>query len=714
MPELFSWWLTIEIVTWISFPLLFFLFARLPDRGFGLSKILGIFIPAYINWIMVSLHIIPYHRLPLILAIVIIALLSLRQVIKNKLSFQSFFKNHWKMIIVLETIFLGGGFIFTFIRSFEPNILGAEKFMDFAFLHRIVKSQHFPPPDPWLSGFTINYYYFGYYMVASLIKIAAITPSQGYNLALATWFALTLTGAFSFSYNLRPRLRTGILGAILVAILGNLGGLWQIIQNRKIFPFDYWFSSRIIPFTINEFPYFSFLHGDLHPHLLVLPLVLAALTLQYFWFSGFPTGKKVYYFSILFALVLGGIGVTNFWDFPTQILIWGILLFFHCYQEYSHHRPLSWIKTVGWFLMVFIFAFIAYFPFYLHFQPQFQGIDIVHAITRLNQFLLIFGFFLTLLTIHLGRNYYHFLQQFPSEQRKTLTLGLIFLVLVIYLITQKAVITALFPLLFWLGLSLKSSSSSEDSFIHVLLLVGIFALVGCEIIYLRDAYGEDLHRMNTVFKFYFQTWVLLGLANAYLLPSLIKQHFPLFRRERKYWLISLRFFSLFLIISLFLSGLIYPLAATITHTNYFRGQPHLDGAFFIQQDYPEDYRIIDWLNRYAPSDAIILEASGEPYSYYARISTFTGLSTLLGWGNHEGLWRGSWEEVQRRQEIITNIYQTQDVSQARSLIDHYRIKYVCVGTLERKLYSPESLNKFLLFMKPVYQFKDAVIYESIL
>jgi len=716
MRDLVIWWLTTEIISWGSFPLLFSLFSRLYDQGFGLSKTLGFFFPAYLNWILISLHIIPYHRIPLTITILIMVILSFQRVIKNKIFFQSFFKNRWKMIVSLEAIFLGGGLIFTFIRSFEPAIFGAEKFMDFAFLHRIVKSQHFPPSDPWLSGFPINYYYFGYYMIASLIKITTVAPSRGYNLALATWFALTLSGGFSLSYNLRPRLKVGILGAALVTIWGNLGGLWQIIQKGKILPFDYWWSSRIIPFTINEFPYFSFLHGDLHPHLLVLPLVLAALTLQYYWFSQMLTGKRSFHYFLLLALVLGGIGVTNFWDFPTQVLIYGILLSILFIRKYRAEKELlSGAKFMGWFLLLLSIAFITYLPFYLHYQSQFQGLGRVHATTRLDHFFLIFGFFLTVVIVYLGRNYYFFLRQFSSGERKSLTLGLILLILILNLMTQNSVITIFFPLLFWLGISLINlSSSKEELFVYILLLVGSIILIGCEILYLRDAYGEDLHRMNTVFKFYFQAWVLLGLIVSYLIFSFIEG--KIFQttapRSIKYRQMTIKFVSLGLISLLGVTSLIYPFAATITRTNYFRGQPELDGAYFIRQHYPEDYRIIEWLKQQSSPDSVILEASGEPYSYYSRISTFTGLSTVLGWGNHEGLWRGSWEEVYHRQRIIDTIYRTRDVSQARSLLNHYRVKYVCIGTLERKLYPADSLDKFSLFMKPVFQFQNALIYEN--
>src|SRR5258708_35857530 len=99
--------------------------------------------------------------------------------------------------------------------------------MELAFLNGILRSSYMPPLDPWFSGGTINYYYYGYVVIAALIKLTGIQPTTAFNLTIPTLFALTLGGAVAIGYSFSKRWWVALLGGYLVARFINLGGAVQ-------------------------------------------------------------------------------------------------------------------------------------------------------------------------------------------------------------------------------------------------------------------------------------------------------------------------------------------------------------------------------------------------------------------------------------------------------------------------------------------------------
>jgi YYY domain-containing protein len=230
--------------------------------------------------------------------------------------------------------------------------------------------------------------------------------------------------------------------------------------------------------------------------------------------------------------------------------------------------------------------------------------------------------------------------------------------------------------------------------------VGLALPLSVEFIYLRDNFGI---RMNTIFKFYFQAWVLLALVSAFALYYVSKnwRGAPLWAWQG-------------LMATLVVGGMIYPVLATLDKTNYFRNEPTLNGAAWIEQHRPADYAGIQWLRENAPEGAVVLEAPGSGYSAYqytARVSALTGLPTLLGWGGHESQWRGNYDEPARREPEIDLLFNTSDFGQAQQLLDKYNVSYVYVGPLERERYSLQGLNKFDQLMQVAFQQDDVTIYQ---
>jgi YYY domain-containing protein len=330
------WWLAIQIIGWLAWPLAHRLFRRLPDRGYLLSKSLGWLLVGYGVWLASSLHLLP-NALPTIIGMLValgaVAAWLLRRDRGEALSFA---RRRLGLILVGETIFALVFLYFVGLRLLNPDLWqpwnGGEKMLEIGFLNAIVKSAHMPPYDPYFAGGYINYYYYGLFLVGVLVKLTGIQPTIAFNLAVPMLAALTAGGVFSLGYNLGAgrldsrssqhplhesrALTVGALAVLLVLLVGNLAGFTQLVrtlgdygasqfqsiipglepavralaglkavllEGGKLPPYNYWDPSRVIPDTINEFPYFSFLFADLHPHMIGIPFTVLFLSLAYTW-----------------------------------------------------------------------------------------------------------------------------------------------------------------------------------------------------------------------------------------------------------------------------------------------------------------------------------------------------------------------------------------------------------------------------------------------
>ncbi|MCL4370395.1 MAG: DUF2298 domain-containing protein [Chloroflexi bacterium] len=332
LPTLF-WWLALELLGLLALPLAWRIFARFPDRGYGLAKVLGLLGVSYLAWLLPSLHLVPFGRLSILLGMAVLGLIGVAVLRAEGGAFRRFYLAHRGVVLVHELLFLGAFALFWFIRVRNPDLwhlnFGGEKPMEFAFLNAVAKSTYFPPYDPWMAGGYINYYYFGYVMVATVMRLTGIVPAVAFNLAIPSIFALTAAGLYSFGFNfvlvsrrlvaraLPDRaILAGLATALVVLIAGNLdgptqvlealrrlgglqfkstlpmvegtvkalAGVWAVLSGGRVLPaFDFWRSTRIIgpenPTPITEFPYFTFLYGDLHPHMMAMPIATLALGL---------------------------------------------------------------------------------------------------------------------------------------------------------------------------------------------------------------------------------------------------------------------------------------------------------------------------------------------------------------------------------------------------------------------------------------------------
>src|SRR5260221_7111579 len=194
---LFTWWLVLFFISICFLPLTIKIFSSFFDKGYIFGKVIGIIIISYVSFILGILHIVPFSQFSLSILLGIAA--GLNFLLWKKEKFSNFFS---PIFIIEEGLFLTAIFSWAYIRSFQPDIHGLEKFMDFGFINSILRSTYFPPKDMWYTPLSINYYYFGHFTTAVLTKLSGLPSAQTFNLMLSTIFAFCFTGAFSIGGSL--------------------------------------------------------------------------------------------------------------------------------------------------------------------------------------------------------------------------------------------------------------------------------------------------------------------------------------------------------------------------------------------------------------------------------------------------------------------------------------------------------------------------------
>lgn len=698
------WFIFIEILGLISMPLAGIAGTRLADRGYSAAKTLGIVLVTYFAWLFS--YIWGFNRRTILISIILLCLISIIVYRKQRIFPEK------KVLLSNELIFAAGFFFFLLVRIYLPEIYRHEKFMDFAFLNAVMRTSSFPPADPWFAAGPLDfYYYFGYLSVGVPGKLFSVEPSMLFNLAIALTFALSFNLLFGFGYNLtNGKIRYGILTALSVILLGNLQGLKEFISvyftKESASMGYYWSSSRVIPYTINEFPYFSFIHGDLHSHMLAIPfqlLVLAFLLNIYFR----KERKKAYHDKdrnwvfesflalLVFSVSLGYLFPSNSWDFPIYFGLAFAVIFAFYYGHYIQNQSLSGSITgfLGTILLVSLLSFLSYLPFYLSFKPQAAGgFDFVppELRTTVKDFLILFSLFLFLT--------FSFLITRLNSRRKVqyfiLWIG------ISAILAREWSISLLVILLPLLALSLYSflkdlPERSSAGFTSLLIATAAFIALLCEIVFLDDPITGSFVRMNTVFKFYMHLWLFLAIAASYSFYQLYlryrtkseNNHSLIRGYGKNIWMVSL--------VLLVVSCSVFPVVATYTRIEDMNAKPALDGMEYMKDLDRGDYYAIKWIQENIKGTPVILEASADDSSYHytSRVSANTGLPTVIGWARHERFWGRDQDEIRIRLEDVSSIYSTSNVKKTLELMNKYNVSYVYIGQLERQMYDLK-MDKF--------------------
>ncbi|HJX38120.1 MAG TPA: DUF2298 domain-containing protein, partial [Anaerolineae bacterium] len=801
-----SWWLAIQILGLLALPLTTVVFHRLADRGYVLSKTMGLLVVAFLVWVAASYRLLTNSLPTTVGACLVLGLASGYLFWRRRGEMLTLWRERKGLILVCEALFGAAFLFFVVIRLLNPDLWhpwnGGEKSMEFAFLNAITKSAYFPPYDPYYAGGYINYYYYGLHLVSILIKLTGIVPAVAFNLAVPSLFALTAANAFSVGYNLTRRRLSGLLSMTFVVLIANLDGPVQLVEGlgeaggwsfesripgveglvravpglvrvvlgrAHLGRFDYWRSSRVIPQTINEFPYWSYLFADLHPHMIGIPVTIFLLALalnlalaargatpggeeeaglspqsrrealRKAWGSLVSAAKESRLWSgehvagaLVLVVTLGAVAVINTWDMPAYLILVLAALLLGLGGFWKWRRALV---AVALFALVAGLSLVFYLPFYSHFQALYVGLGVVRAPTDVEQFLTIWAFFLFLgvsllwskvvwdrprdvplrclgLLLRRGMRLPRLLDRCQALVRRRgapyvaelLLLGGLALLCAALLVYKLWVLALLSPLVVLFGvLVLRRKATVEDNFVALLVFLGLGILLGCELVFLKDfLQGGEYYRMNTIFKFYTQAWVLLALATGASLPAMWSR-FSGVRRA------PLRHAWQALCLLLFVSSTVFFFLGTWQRVDDRFPGPRpplgtLDGSAFMtvgSYTWPDennriqlvyDHQAISWFLEHVRGTPVVAEA---PLAYYRefglKVASYTGLPTLLG--AHQSEQRYDWQ-VGPRSDDANTLYRTMDLEETRELITRLNVSYIYVGQLERSVYPSEGLEKF--------------------
>jgi len=797
------WWLLLTWLGAMAFPWLYLALPQVYCRGYGLARTVGLLLWTYSAWILASLRVLPYTRALLWGLLLAWSGLTVLLVRPRWAELKTFFRDHWRELALMEIVAGVLYLVWLYVRSLNPDlwhpIMGGEKPMDFAYLNAVIKSTWFPPYDPWFSGGVMNYYYFGFVMVASLIKALGIIPSIAYNLAVPAFYALTGVGAYTLAASLAGEVGTrrkryaGLLGVALVLALGNLGefrlifkgladlggvqfeslipgypetvsalvGFWKVVVQGQALPFRpewwYWNASRVVPSdqVINEFPAFTFLYGDLHAHMLALPLTQAALAvalqwglqppipfrLSRKWLTRWAAGPLVTF--SLAALVAGSLRATNTWDYPTYLGLMALCywLGFLQIRPSSESEPAEFpFYALAAPLFLFLMAELLFRPFTQNYAAAYTSFEMWRGSrTQLGLYLIMHGQFIFPLGLLALLQGYEVWQTMAKARDKTEVNAAAIVILVV-----EVALFLIFHLLkvqiMWLAVPLgiaaaifvfAPESSPQTRILWLGVGTALFLCLGVEVVVLKG----DIGRMNTVFKFYLQVWMLLGVCAAVAVERILHQTLavetPSGGENRRF--VSFARDAIFgcLVILLALTAM-YPIVAIPARAKD-RWQPEaphtLDGAAFmpyaVQHEHggeiPLDVeaRVIRWFQDNVEGSPVIVEGQAErEYLWGSRVSIHTGLPGVAAWRWHQVQQRMTMPNytVESRQNDIRDFYNTMSPEIALKFLEKYGVSYVVLTSYERAYMLPEGEVKFTEmvargWLAVVYEEPGAKIYQ---
>lgn len=769
-----------------SLPLAARLFRRFPDRGASLSLPLSLAVIGLVTfWV-------GHLSLALGLAVGLVVLIGL-----SVLSLRGLDRHEFdvRQVVAPAVVFVLAFSFMIAIRAVDPAVHpgAGEKFLDFGLLSSLLRTTHLPPEDFWFAGKPVQYYYGGHLIAALLAKLSFTGARYAYNLALAGFYAMVVTAAYGLAgaiaaergYSART---AGVCGAFFVGFASNLEtparGLLLVLPEQaartvagwlgveieglaaSVAEFGYWNASRVIQGTINEFPFFAWLNGDLHAHMMSTPFLLLVAAL---WFAYYRTPadalrrRRLLVFGAV-PPVAGLLVVINTWGFPTAVGMGWLALTF------AESDPTTLFPQVGTRLssstssksgvgrelrrttgalavavVVLVLGIVWSLLFWLG-AVSGRSIGVLPDRSALGPLLLVHGAFLLVFVPYLFDRGRRLLDGHTREAVLAVIVGMVALAWLF----DAAAIAVFGPLLLvgWLVLATRRDgdlqSKSPQSitvwgdepaesdggtvetgssisipavgFETVLLVAGVGLVLLVEFVYLKNNAAPG--RFNTVFKVYMQVWVLFGTAAgavAAWLADARPSWSPADAMTRN-WRVAGRALLVLVVISTSIYG---ALALTDHFTNEGGvkriDEPTLDALAFVSALHPAVDDAIEWLdNRTGQPNMVSVpgcwcneKATLTPYHWVNAPSSLTGIPTVAGW-DHAGDYHGR-EAYLERVEDVETIYQG-SLEETVRLLKKYDVQYIYVGPNERSAYDGIDFSG-IEGITPVFQTETVTIYR---
>ncbi len=694
----------IEVLGLAATPLAAVAFARLPGRGVAFAKPLGLLLATWLVWIAGSLAVVrPGLGAWIAAAALLVVAGALAWWRRRPPLWQGFTRACLLWSEGLGVLAFAGMAV---LVAYSPDVWQTEKPMDMAFINAAGNADAFPPDDPWMAGEKLNYYYLGHLMAAGLVKLSGVAPDVGYNLAVAAFFAFSVVAAFGLSAALAGRVVAGLWGVALCVVAGTIGsGLHLVEHGGPLRSYDWFGASRVIEGTINEFPAFSFTLADLHGHVMAIPFSLLALGFGLQMAVAGPTQERRGPATLelaLAAIAIGTLYAINAWSFPViaGLFLLGVLV--------RLREPLSVrerLRTLTWGAAALLLAVLAVLPFLLTYHAAADGLGRVTQRAPLDTWASDHGAIYGLLAFLVATAYGIRLASSAHPWRTAAWSAAAAIFAGSLLVADNLAGVAALIALGWVAVhaAFVRPAPAVERFAWVLIGGGLLCLLIPEVVYVKDSFdGSALYRMNTVFKLGYQAWLLLAIAGS---ATIVWSWGWLGRRARLVpfaWALPL--------LALLALAAVYPVAGTYARKSGFSHSPHLGGLAWLAAAAPGDPPAIEWLRDHAPRGSVVLESVGDDYSAFghARISTFTGLPTVMGWTGHELQWA---HDPGTRRADVDRLYETPDAAVARPLLERYGVRYVVVGPIERADHGDAGLAKWDQLGRRVFDRDGTTVWE---
>ena len=708
-----TWYLLAAVLGVVGMAVTGRLFRGFADKGWMFSKVVSITITGFLTWFLVSIKLLKFTAVTCVGITVVFGIVCILLYEKQrKAGYDCLPIDNLDLVYIEEILFFAVFLMWTYLAGFHPAAHGTEKFMDYGFMEAMMRSKTLPATDIWYSQGKINYYYGGQYFAVFLTKLSGTQVELTYNLmrtfvaafafvlpfSLVRQMTVDMQGKKVYGWKKRLPSITGFIAGLAVSIAGNMhyvvyAQIIPLIQKLKGQEVDsYWFpdATRYIGFnpdvpdkTIHEFPCYSFVLGDLHAHVVNIMFVLLLLGLLYAWMqkvrnttpSVEKLGAKKFWMQQLLmphilaaAMLLGMFHWTNYWDFVIYYVVTGgTVLFMNIICLKGDIKRIIAV-TAAQAVEIFAVATVIILPFTLQFTTMVQGVRLAQNHSLPHQLLILWG----LPTI----------------------LTLVFVISLIVGKLKRLNHKSLYRLM--------KAIRTPDLFAVIMGLCAIGLVAIPELVYVRDIYENGNARANTMFKLTYQAYIMFGMTMVYVI---FRQLFV--NRKKILKAVGVIGLALLLWTCGYFGKSVDSWFGQVLDPSQYKG---LNATAFLETDYAEDVGAIRWLKENIEGSPVVLEANGDSYSEYERVSAMTGLPTVMGWYVHEWLWRNDVADLNAKADEIETIYTSTNAAEVQMLVEKYDISYIFVGSCEREKYADLNNEVLQSLGEIVYQDPDYETY----
>ncbi len=730
------WLVVVQFLSFAVLPYVAWMSPNAPDRGYGWSKALGVFAFSGVVWLSALCGLTTDNNY-LVLAIFIAFLgIGFRGYRSRWFSFQDLRALLSQHSVNVESVFLGLTLFFAIIRFLNPEIFWGEKPMDSTFLNFFVRNQSLPPQDPWAAGSPMSYYYLGIYLVAALLKVSGIPAAYGYNFAMATLAGWIGCALYSLITLLTRNRKFAAYAAWILLLASNPEvfrlSIVNLIEGKpfvnlivgkpfggKPFNFDttFWPSTRVFTSpSFLEYTSWSLLFADLHAHVVAIPFTVIALGLATLLFIDGSTrysGRGIA-LRLTLGAVVGSLFGINTWDFISFGGVVGVLivlarvpLFWQPPKAADGSPILGEVVLVGFFSravalvwdLLFFGASTALCVWLYRQGVSFRpsggwGWASSHEFNSILKLLRSMGYWVIGMLVVVGVLAWDRCKRGTFVSVPVLLLAGVIFVLVFVpgltsvqegrqfqpwgTFTYMAILISLTFVVLW-----GPRTSPEEKALGVLIAGAAAYIVIIEVFFLLD-------RMNTMFKGYMAVWMLSGVG------TIVGGYFAYKALESSGSTVACRIgrYTAYLLVALLIVGTSVNVFAIVRLKRVPVRHFTFDGIAYLQDMNADDAALIGWLNTHVVGTPTVLEAQGDAYREYTRISMHTGLPTVLGWEHHAKQRGLSEQGALERRKAIQTIYVSDDIEQVKKLLLDNKVDFIVVGAIERATYRRLNEAKF--------------------